>query len=130
MCSTGTAGRGISTVEVIQGDAIDSKLDNNLLKAARAYSGSVFLATRFGLADGELMKISSRFPVFLNPCRKRAQGKREDHERGIGLRFARAPLRNQLFVIAVGVDGVLDGTPGLANGTRGLQKRVNHQPSG
>jgi hypothetical protein len=90
MCSTGTAGRGISTVEVIQGDAIDSNLDNNLLKAARAYSWSVFLATEFGLVDGELVKISLCFPVFLNLCRQRGQGKREDHERGRGLRFARA----------------------------------------
>lgn len=34
VCLTGTVGRGISTVEAVQVDTIDSNLDNNLLKAA------------------------------------------------------------------------------------------------
>lgn len=67
------------------------------------------------------MKISLRFPVFLNLRHKRAQGKREDHERGRGLRFARARhFVISSFLIVVGIDGVLDGTPGLANGTQNL----------
>jgi hypothetical protein len=67
-------------------------------------------------------EISLHFLVFLDLCRKRADGNGEGHEWGqLFTVHARAPLHNLAPVPAAGTGGATEGTPGLVDEIQSLQ---------
>ena len=66
--------------------------------------------------------ISLRFPVLLNLRGESAGGNMRDPRTGRKFEgHAGVPFTNQLFIVAVDVSGVPEGTPRLVNGVQNLR---------